>query len=130
MLVQDLRGALLSYWVAKAEGLAVRMSGDHAWVGINLAPYAPHHNHDTAMRLLDHHRLTLVAYEYEGAKRWSATFEQFEGWIDDTLPFVPYTQTADGYKSCGLLYGDAPQEAICKAVVARKYGREVPNEAA
>lgn len=126
MLVQDLRGPLLSYWVAKAEGLSVRMSGSHAWVGINLAPYAPHHNCDTSMQLLTKHNLSLVSYirRVDMKRLWTATWEEFEEWIDDSLPF--HTRTRGDY--CGLLHGDTAQEAICRAVVAMTFGGEVPDE--
>ncbi|WP_406867192.1 phage protein NinX family protein [Paraburkholderia fungorum] len=41
MKVSELEGALLDYWVAKAEGLSARFCSDRSYVIVDKTPYCP-----------------------------------------------------------------------------------------
>lgn len=109
MKVADLQGALLDYWVARAAGLSVSPHQD--WV--------------------------------DGAQLGSADGTKFNGWYSPTQDWAEcgplieqfdidvYQSTGNWYADCRgtdmVGCGQTPQEAICRAVVAKVYGAEVPK---
>lgn len=118
MNVQELRGPLLSYWVAKAEDRpvvlecwltrpkrpsAVWMLGPDDRAQFHLGPYHPHRDPRLLIELIKKYRPVF--------------FPDGSGW---------YCYIAYNLKKCG--YGDDLHEAVCRAVVAHKFGDVVPDE--
>lgn len=130
MKVSELTGALLDYWVARAEEFPVYECGTESWPGNGAAhaegflrpiitvglrgvaagvfiehmgearPYAPSTDWQRGGRLIDKYRFTLAAAP---KGQWA-------------IPHVGFA-----------LYGDTPLQAICRAVVRAKFGDEVPD---
>lgn len=98
MKTSELTGALLDYWVAKAEG----------WDGSRAAfcapaDYAPSINWAQGGPLIDKYEIDLTYSEHQPGKRIA--------WNGPTHAF-----------------GDTPLQAVCRAVVRAKFGAEVPDQ--
>lgn len=112
MLVKDLDGPLLDYWVAKAEGREF---------------YYPKSDHQHILFLKsenpeDTWPVFLPAY----SRDWAACGPLIEKYELEVLPV-----RGNGWSVCRGSFcsrGNTPTQAICRAVVVGKYGDEVPDE--
>lgn len=102
--VSELTGALLDYWVAKAEGLDPEISAFGACLVTGVADYAPSINWAQGGPLIEKHNIPLE----QCMDTWTAM-----------APNATMFVEADG---------DTPLQAICRAVVRAKFGNEVPDQ--
>lgn len=122
MRVDELSGAMLDYWVAKAEGLTVRLSGasDTAIVSrstggplprINFESYAPSSRWSEGGLLIERHRINFATI---------GTGPRDE---HGNEPIVAIT--ANGRNA---MSGPTHLIAAMRAIVRDTYGEEVPDE--
>lgn len=111
MKVSELTGALLDYWVARAEGIKNtdifwREGGDF-WTWGHDYGYHPSTDWAQGGPLIEKHKM-LCAPRHAGG--WSA-------WASAGLV----------HKATNEADGETPLQAICRAVVRAKFGDEVPD---
>ncbi len=129
MKISELSGALLDYWVAKAEGFTVKLLENagppgHAVV-VKLVSgthfhgfYKPSTDWAQAGPIIERENITLIPSSVGGAEgKWSAEVGIFDHYIDDGLP---------GLSGRGRT-GPTPLVAAMRAFVAGKYGDQVPD---
>jgi hypothetical protein len=101
MLVSELKGDDLAYWAAKAQGWTEKRNGwlDKSGEWHDKHFWAPHLNWHQCGGLIEKYSISITPCT--------------DGW----------------YAECGVshadAYGDTPQEAVCRAVVADMFGEEV-----
>lgn len=102
MKTAELTGALLDYWVARAEGLNVYMDGE-------------------LVEVEDKHENWRAYYPSTDWAQGGPLIEKYEISVDATFAMW----AADTGPVSGE--GDTPLVAICRAVVRSVYGDEVPE---
>lgn len=112
MKVSELTGAMLDYWVARAEGYAVipaPTDPQGCWVddGGTPFPFAPSTDWRQGGPIIDCERYTLASPHDDVPEQ-----RMWQAWCRRT----------------GGHWGPTPLVAAMRAFVASKYGDEVPNE--
>jgi hypothetical protein len=116
---------MLDYWVAKAEGLTVRLSGasDTAIVSrstggplprINFESYAPSSRWSEGGLLIERHSIGFVLCESSKGSPGQ--------------PYVGRFYKAFMWDRSTMQFGKTHLEAAMRMIVAHKYGEEVPDE--
>lgn len=104
MKTSELTGALLDYWVARAEEKVPLKHGDHWFVGlVREEAYSPSANWAQGGPLIEKHIETI----YENGGRWACRTHA---------------------RAIGAT-GSTPLQAICRAVVRAAFGDEVGEAA-
>lgn len=109
MKVSELTGALLDYWVACAEGHTVDPDGDLLDVRTNGGAPMPYHP----------------------STDWTQGGPLIEKWVYQLIECENGKWGADPKIDSPGMYamveGDAPLQAICRAVVRAAFGEEIPD---
>lgn len=128
--VSELSGALLDYWVARAEGHTAIVNGGICYVGINAVSvqqvngYVPHYSPSTDWAaggvIIERERIALFQTFHEGhtyfseERRWTA-------WTNGAMYETEVSGDAEGV-------GPTQLGAAMRAFVASKFGEEVKDE--
>lgn len=123
MKVAELEGALLDYWVAKAEGLEIDSAFEnglhpHLYVFVDgdLADFAPSSNWGDGGPIIERANITLLDPMLCNSGLWEA----FMGAFLDVRSSDILGMVAQGA-------GPTPLIAAMRAYVASKFGEEVPD---
>lgn len=113
--VSELEGVELDYWTGFAAGLDVRFTpdDDRCVLGVTMHPYRPSTDWSDCGPLIERFSVWVECahdQRFPGGRRWSA----YTSWERPT----GITSTRDE------VYGPTPQIAICRAVVAGRFGAE------
>jgi hypothetical protein len=146
MKVTELSGALLDYWVAKAEGLTVRLSAasDTAILSrssggplprVNFESYAPSSRWNEGGPIIERDQIYVQPprdVHYNGGP--NAGWKRYDEWTATvsartrTLPPENELSKMIGHGGVGRGAGETPLIAAMRAKVASHYGDEVPDE--
>lgn len=111
MKTGELTGALLDYWVAKAEGHSVTTDAGHCWLSKTAMVFEPSTSWAQGGPLIDKYELSLIDKPY-----LAGTEHGKNGiWMA-----YKYGQPLDS-----AIFGETPLVAICRAVVRSVYDDEV-----
>lgn len=142
MKVAELSGALLDLWVAKAEGLTVRLSGDETVAIVSQMydshvdhfGYAPSSRWSEGGPIIERDQIFLdppSEVHYNGGPNHG--WRRYDHWRATvsartrTLPPKNETQVALNVRPVGRGAGETPLIAAMRAKVASHYGDEVPD---
>jgi hypothetical protein len=112
MKVPELTGALLNYWVAKAQGMNVYIKSGFCFIEETRTSYHPSENWEEGGEIIERNCIAIYRDEYRDASgRWAG--------YGATMP-----------KTAGYASGSGPTHLIAamRAFVASKFGDEVPDE--
>lgn len=121
MKVSELTGALLDYWVARAEGWTIKPAAPYAGM-LYATPERP-----DEWRWLDMFQLS-TSWAQGGPIIYRERIRLLPSLLDDTWR-ASYSRIGTPVKYELACDGPAPLVAAMRAYVASKYGDEVPDEA-
>jgi len=134
MKVSELSGAMLDYWVAKAEGIPVYICGEN-WPG-NGAVFAESFERAVATVGLQGIQAGVFIERHGKASEWSPSQAWGHGGPIIERELIRLQPTHEGWSAQifvdagGLFpvygYGSTPLIATMRAYVASKFGEEVP----
>ena len=117
MKISDLSGALLDYWVARAEGFDVRLNEDKSWAVVTSKNFVGNSVHSS---------FAPSSRWYEGGpiiERERAYMLNHYAGRDAVLTWTAEIRGSNPYEGATALI------ACMRAFVASKFGDEVPDEA-
>lgn len=134
MKVFELEGALLDYWVAKAQDLDVRFCVDGSYVIVDKAPYCPSSNWAIGGPIIERDQIFLnPPSEVHVNGGPNAGWHRYDHWRATvstrtrTLPPKNEMQERMGHGGPGRGAGATALLAAMRAKVASHYGDEVPE---